>query len=75
MKNKNKLIARHIPVWCKFHEDLSKDNKNCCICKEPFQCYQQGDGKVLHILCYNCYYGRIKDKSIIKLRTHNKDKE
>lgn len=66
MKSKN-FVERHIPIWCRFHKDLTKDNKDCCCCGEPFQAYQQGDGKVIHTLCYNCLYGRIKDKKILKI--------
>ena len=49
---------RNIPEWCHFHKDMNKDNHNCCNCGSDLISYQQGDGKVLHSLCYNCHYGR-----------------
>ena len=68
-----KLIKRHIPYWCKYHEDLNKDNNSCCNCGENLVKYQVGDGKVLHslcYLCYNCFYGRLRLDKEIKKDTH-----
>ena len=57
-----RLTRRNIPSWCHYHEDLEKDNKICCLCGTDIQFYQRGDGKVLHNLCMNCYYIRLKLK-------------
>ncbi len=65
-------IKRTIPNWCNYHKDLAKDNnKKCCHCNENIVYFQTGDGKILHSLCYNCYYKRLKMGKIQKL----KDKE
>lgn len=55
------MINRNIPSWCKYHKNLQKDNnKYCCYCGDNVVHYQRGDGKVLHSLCYNCFFDRLK---------------
>jgi hypothetical protein len=59
------MNKRSIPYWCHYHKDMNKDNKICCNCEAYEICYQEGDGEVLHSLCYNCYIGKLKLKKNI----------
>lgn len=46
-----------IILYCKkeFHSDVSKDNLFiCCHCGRHGVSSQEGDGKVIHSLCYKC---------------------
>lgn len=51
------------PIWCKSKKsnlDLHKDY--CCFCGKEESHYQEGDGRFLHSLCFDCYI-KIKIKA------------
>jgi hypothetical protein len=50
-------IKRNIPSWCRIHysNNSNGDNtKRCCQCGKHEIEEQQGDGKVIHSICYSC---------------------